>query len=200
MFTGLVQAKGTLLSFDRGQDSAVLSISIPASFEKLQLGESVNINGVCLTVTSFDYLTKVFTIDAMGVTLEITNLGELAVGSSVNLERAMELGDRFGGHIVQGHVDGVSKLLKRVPQDNWEIFRFKLPEALTPYMVKKGSICVNGISLTISDIGEEWFEVSIIPTTLATTNLADLAEGDAVNLEVDLIAKYVESLLTNRMI
>jgi len=200
MFTGLVEAKATLLTIDRSQDSAVLTFSSPDNFGNLNLGESINVNGACLTVTNFNQNAKQFSVDAMGITLDITNLGDLSIGASVNLERAMKLGDRFGGHIVQGHIDGVSKLIERIPQDNWEIFRFTLPDLLSSYMVKKGSICLNGVSLTISDIGNDWFEVSIIPTTLAMTNLAELAQGSAVNLEVDLIAKYVESLLTNRKI
>jgi riboflavin synthase len=200
MFTGLVEAKATLLTIDRSQDSAVLTFSSPDIFGNLNLGESINVNGACLTVTDFNQNAKQFSVDAMGITLDITNLGDLSIGASVNLERAMILGDRFGGHIVQGHIDGVSKLIERIPQDNWEIFRFTLPDLLSSYMVKKGSICLNGVSLTISDIGNNWFEVSIIPTTLAMTNLAELAQGSAVNLEVDLIAKYVESLLTNRKI
>jgi riboflavin synthase len=200
MFTGLVEAKATLLTIDRSQDSAVLTFSSPDNFGNLNLGESINVNGACLTVTNFNQNAKQFSVDAMGITLDITNLGDLSIGASVNLERAMKLGDRFGGHIVQGHIDGVSKLIERTPQDNWEIFRFTLPDLLSSYMVKKGSICLNGVSLTISDIANDWFEVSIIPTTLAMTNLAELAQGSAVNLEVDLIAKYVESLLTNRKI
>jgi riboflavin synthase len=193
MFTGLVQAKGSVLSLDQVANSAVLKISTPSDFDDVALGESIAINGVCLTVTNKHFLELDF--DVMGETLNLTNLGTLSSGNQVNLERALKISDRLGGHIVQGHVDGRSQLLSRSKELNWEVLTFELNDSFARYVVKKGSITVDGVSLTVSNVGDSTFEVSLIPTTLVSTNLGELAVGKVVNIEVDVIAKYVESMI-----
>jgi riboflavin synthase len=193
MFTGLVQAQGSVLSLDQVANSAVLKISTPSDFDDVALGESIAINGVCLTVTNKHFLELDF--DVMGETLNLTNLGTLSSGNQVNLERALKISDRLGGHIVQGHVDGRSQLLSRSKEPNWEVLTFELNDSFARYVVKKGSITVDGVSLTVSNVGDSTFEVSLIPTTLVSTNLGELAVGKVVNIEVDVIAKYVESMI-----
>lgn len=193
MFTGLVQAQGSVLSLDQVANSAVLKISAPSDFDDVALGESIAINGVCLTVTNKHFLELDF--DVMGETLNLTNLGTLSSGNQVNLERALKISDRLGGHIVQGHVDGRSQLLSRSKEPNWEVLTFELNDSFARYVVKKGSITVDGVSLTVSNVGDSTFEVSLIPTTLVSTNLGELAVGKVVNIEVDVIAKYVESMI-----
>jgi riboflavin synthase len=193
MFTGLVQAQGSVLSLDQVANSAVLKISTPSDFDDVALGESIAINGVCLTVTNKHFLELDF--DVMGETLNLTNLGTLSSGNQVNLERALKISDRLGGHIVQGHVDGRSQLLSRSKEPNWEVLTFEVNDSFARYVVKKGSITVDGVSLTVSNVGDSTFEVSLIPTTLVSTNLGELAVGKVVNIEVDVIAKYVESLI-----
>jgi riboflavin synthase len=193
MFTGLVQAQGSVLSLDQVANSAVLKISTPSDFDDVALGESIAINGVCLTVTNKHFLELDF--DVMGETLNLTNLGTLSSGNQVNLERALKISDRLGGHIVQGHVDGRSQLLSRSKELNWEVLTFELNDSFARYVVKKGSITVDGVSLTVSNVGDSTFEVSLIPTTLVSTNLGELAVGKVVNIEVDVIAKYVESMI-----
>lgn len=193
MFTGLVQAQGSVLSLDQVANSAVLKISAPSDFDDVALGESIAINGVCLTVTNKHFLELDF--DVMGETLNSTNLGTLSSGNQVNLERALKISDRLGGHIVQGHVDGRSQLLSRSKEPNWEVLTFELNDSFARYVVKKGSITVDGVSLTVSNVGDSTFEVSLIPTTLVSTNLGELAVGKVVNIEVDVIAKYVESMI-----
>ena len=193
MFTGLVQAQGSVLSLDQVANSAVLKISAPSDFDDVALGESIAINGVCLTVTNKHFLELDF--DVMGETLNLTNLGTLSSGNQVNLERALKISDRLGGHIVQGHVDGRSQLLSRSKEPNWEVLTFEVNDSFARYVVKKGSITVDGVSLTVSNVGDSTFEVSLIPTTLVSTNLGELAVGKVVNIEVDVIAKYVESMI-----
>ena len=193
MFTGLVQAQGSVLSLDQVANSAVLKISAPSDFDDVALGESIAINGVCLTVTNKHFLELDF--DVMGETLNLTNLGTLSSGNQVNLERALKISDRLGGHIVQGHVDGRSQLLSRSKEPHWEVLTFELHDSFARYVVKKGSITVDGVSLTVSHVGDSTFEVSLIPTTLVSTNLGELAVGKVVNIEVDVIAKYVESMI-----
>ena len=158
-----------------------------------RLGSSVAVNGTCLTVTDLDEVT--FGCDVMAETLNRTALGRLAPGSRVNLERPVAVAGRLGGHIVQGHVDGVTELVSRTPGDHWEVFRFSLPTTLARYVVEKGSIAINGTSLTVCEVSSEWFEVSLIPTTLTGTVLGGLEPGEPVNIEVDVIAKYLESLV-----
>jgi riboflavin synthase len=200
MFTGLVQGVGVLKGIKVDANSAEIAIQLPANFENIQKGESISVNGVCLTVTKNQKDAQLVSMDIMGVTLAASNIGDLEIGNAVNLERAMLIGDRFGGHIVQGHIDGTTKLVSRELSDNWETFRFEILHHLRVYFVPKGSVCLNGVSLTISNITDDGFEVSLIPTTMELTNLAQLRIGDKVNIEVDVIAKYVQALLENRNI
>ncbi|MFP7665281.1 MAG: riboflavin synthase [Corynebacterium pyruviciproducens] len=204
MFTGLVEEIGTIAGLEHQADSVVITVKARRVLSGVQFGDSISVNGVCLTVTEFSEST--FCADVMKESLDRSNLGDLTVGSPVNLERAAALGSRLGGHLVQGHVDGVARLLSRTPGERWEVFRFSLTGQLERYVVEKGSICVNGTSLTVSAVSDlgtgardqrdaGFFEVSLIPTTLRDTNLGSATVGDTVNIEVDVIAKYVERLL-----
>jgi riboflavin synthase len=197
MFTGIVEELGEVVRLtDAGGDSAVIAVRGPVVTTDARHGDSIAVNGVCLTV--IDNEEGVFTADVMGETLRRSSLGALRVGSQVNLERAAALGSRLGGHLVQGHVDGVSRLLSREPADQWEVLRFALPPNVAKYVVEKGSITVDGVSLTVMAVDEESFSVGLIPTTLKLTVLGSKAVGDPVNLEVDVIAKYVEKMLGER--
>ncbi|WKD61260.1 Riboflavin synthase [Corynebacterium ciconiae DSM 44920] len=192
MFTGLVEEIGHVAAIDHGTDSVRLSIACTRVMEDATPGASISVNGVCLTVTDYD--DSGFSVDVMQESLDRSSIGQLQLGDAVNLERAMAAGGRFGGHIVQGHVDAVATLISRTPGERWEVFRFSLPPQLSRYVVHKGSITVSGTSLTVSALGQNYFEVSLIPTTLQETILGELALGQMVNLEVDVIAKYVEKL------
>ena len=202
MFTGIVEELGALDSIETTGDSARLRIRGPLVTSDAAHGDSISVNGVCLTVT--DWVPgEYFDVDVMAETLDRTALGALGPDAPVNLERAMRADARFGGHIVQGHVDGTGTMISRVEHDHWHVVRFSLPEELARYVVEKGSITVSGTSLTVSTVSEldesgPWFEVSLIPTTLTDTILGGLAPGDRVNLEVDVLAKYVERLLGGR--
>ena len=193
MFTGLVEEKGKVIALEELGDSIRMQIEAPVVTADAQLGDSISVNGVCLTVAELGDAT--FIADIMQESLNRSALGELAPQSTVNLERALLPTTRLGGHIVQGHVDGTAILISRTPSDHWDILRFELPADLARYVVEKGSIAISGTSLTVSAIGETWFEVSLIPVTLRDTILGDLAEGDRVNLEVDVLAKYVEKMV-----
>lgn len=193
MFTGLVEEKGKVIALEKLGDSIRMQIEAPVVTADAQLGDSISVNGVCLTVAELGDAT--FIADIMQESLNRSALGELAPQSTVNLERALLPTTRLGGHIVQGHVDGTAKLISRTPSDHWDILRFELPADLARYVVEKGSIAISGTSLTVSAIGETWFEVSLIPVTLRDTILGDLADGDLVNLEVDVLAKYVEKMV-----
>ncbi|HCM79954.1 MAG TPA: riboflavin synthase [Corynebacterium stationis] len=193
MFTGLVEEKGKVIALEELGDSIRMQIEAPVVTADAQLGDSISVNGVCLTVAELGDAT--FIADIMQESLNRSALGELAPQSTVNLERALLPTTRLGGHIVQGHVDGTAKLISRTPSEHWDILRFELPADLARYVVEKGSIAISGTSLTVSAIGETWFEVSLIPVTLRDTILGDLAEGDLVNLEVDVLAKYVEKMV-----
>ncbi|WIM68903.1 riboflavin synthase [Corynebacterium breve] len=193
MFTGLVEEIGVVEKTDNIGDSVRIAINAPKVTSDAQPGDSIAVDGVCLTVV--DNEAGTFTADVMQETLDRSRLGTYQSGSRVNLERAMQAGARFGGHIVQGHVDGVAQLISREASENWEVFRFSLPADLVTYVVEKGSITVNGTSLTVSAVGADYFEVSLIPTTLAETTAAELSQGDAVNIEVDIVAKYVEKMV-----
>ena len=193
MFTGIVEELGRVVALDQAPDSATVRIAGPLVTSDAVIGDSIAVNGVCLTVTSVD--DGAFTADVMRETLTRSSLGHLAAGSPVNLERPLTLATRLGGHLVQGHVDATTTILNRVTGDAWEIVRFALPESQARYVVAKGSITVDGVSLTVSSLGSDWFEVSLIPTTLAFTTLGSKREGDVVNLEVDVVAKYVERML-----
>ena len=197
MFTGLVEEVGRLFSIESGE-MLRLNVSADRVMADTREGDSVSVNGACLTVGEVDGRT--LTVFAMPETLRRTALGALQEGSAVNLERAMASGDRFGGHIVQGHVDGIGEVLGMRPEGEAEIWEFRAPEAVLRYCVEKGSICVDGISLTIVSVGADTFTVSILPQTRANTNLGELGVGDTVNLEADVIGKYVERLLEPRVI
>jgi riboflavin synthase len=198
MFTGIVEELGEVVALDHRADSARLTVRAPGVTADAVTGASMAVNGVCLTVA--DLATGVFTDDVMRETLRRSSLGELTVGSRVNLERAVRASDRLGGHIVQGHVDGVGTVIDRRVGDGWEIMRISLPEGLSRYVVEKGSIAIDGVSLTVSAVADGWFDVSLIPTTLALTTLGRHGVGEPVNVEVDVIAKYVERLTSKRVI
>ena len=196
MFTGIVEELGTVTSIEHTADAAVLRIEGPLVVSDAEYGGSISVNGVCLTVVEHD--ARTFSVDVMAETLRRSSLGDLAPGARVNLERAMAASSRFGGHVVQGHVDGTARIVGRTPGERWEVVRVELPADLARYVVEKGSITVDGVSLTVSAIGVGWFEVSLIPTTLDLTTLGHKQPGDVVNLEVDVLAKYVERLLAAR--
>lgn len=193
MFTGLVEEKGKVVRLEELGDSIRMSIEAPVVTSDATLGDSISVNGVCLTVAELE--GSVFVADIMQESLNRSALGQLDQDSIVNLERALLPTTRLGGHIVQGHVDGTSKLISRTPSEHWEVLRFELPQDLDRYVVEKGSIAISGTSLTISALGSGWFEVSLIPVTLQETILGDLSVGDLVNLEVDVLAKYVEKMV-----
>jgi riboflavin synthase len=199
MFTGLVEEKGTVTALDQLGDAVRLTIRGPLVTTDAAHGDSISVNGCCLTVAALD--GDAFSADVMAESLTRTSLGDLEPGSEVNLERAMAAGSRMGGHIVQGHVDGTGPLIDRAPSEHWELVRFGVPADLARYLVEKGSITVDGVSLTVVEVvdaaagDDAWFSVSLIPTTLTDTTLGSRMPGDRVNLEVDILAKYVERLL-----
>lgn len=201
MFTGIVEELGEVVAVEPGDggdgDSARLTVRGEIVTTDARHGDSIAVNGVCLTVTSVD--GAVFTADVMKETLDRSCLGALRPGSRVNLERAVRAGQRLGGHIVQGHVDGTGAILSREPGGtgpvkNWETVRISLPAGLARYIVEKGSVAVDGVSLTVVEAAADWFSVSLIPTTLDLTTLGGKRPGDPVNIEVDVVAKYVEKL------
>ncbi|MFD3655925.1 riboflavin synthase [Streptomyces sp. NPDC058620] len=196
MFTGIVEELGEVTAVEELDDASRFRLRGPVVTEGAKHGDSIAVNGVCLTVV--DLGEHEFTADVMAETLNRSSLGALAVGSRVNLERPMALGGRLGGHIAQGHVDGTGRIVDREVSENWEIVRISLPRDLTRYVVEKGSITVDGVSLTVVEAGPDYFTISLIPTTLALTTLGLKQPGDPVNLEVDVIAKYVERLLGDR--
>ncbi|MGW4164067.1 riboflavin synthase [Streptomyces sp. NPDC004788] len=193
MFTGIVEELGEVVAVEQLQDASRFRLRGPVVTEGAQHGDSIAVNGVCLTVVEFG--DGEFTADVMAETLKRSSLGALEVGFRVNLERPMAVGGRLGGHIVQGHVDGTGTILEREPSEHWEIVKVGLPAQLARYVVEKGSITVDGVSLTVVEVGDDWFTISLIPTTLALTTLGIKQPGAPVNLEVDVIAKYVERLL-----
>ena len=197
MFTGIVEELGRVAALERLPDDAIrLQVSGPLVVSDARPGDSIAVNGVCLTVVELDGDT--FAADVMRETLQRSSLGGLAVGDPVNLERAATLQTRLGGHLVQGHVDGTGQVLARQSSAHWDVVRISLPSELARYVVEKGSITVDGTSLTVSGLDPAWFEVSLIPETLRATTLGLRAVGDLVNLEVDVIAKHVERLLAGR--
>lgn len=193
MFTGIVEELGEVVAIENLGDSSRFRLRGPLVTEDAKHGDSIAVNGVCLTVV--DTADGEFTADVMAETLHRSSLGALAAGSRVNLERPMALGGRLGGHLVQGHVDGTGTLVERIPGEHWEIVKVALPATLSRYVVEKGSITVDGVSLTVVDAADDYFTISLIPTTLALTTLGLKKAGDPVNLEVDVLAKYVERLL-----
>ncbi|MFB7559304.1 riboflavin synthase [Streptomyces brevispora] len=196
MFTGIVEELGEVTAVENLGDASRFRLRGPVVTEGAKHGDSIAVNGVCLTVV--DLGEHEFTADVMAETLNRSSLGALRTGSRVNLERPMAVGGRLGGHIVQGHVDGTGRIAERKVSENWEIVKISLPAELTRYVVEKGSITVDGVSLTVVDAGPDYFTISLIPTTLALTTLGHKEPGDPVNLEVDVIAKYVERLLGHR--
>ena len=196
MFTGIVEELGETVAVDDRGDAAQLTVRGPQVTQDVANGDSIAVNGVCLTVASTSGDT--FTADVMRETLNRSSLGALAPGTPVNLERSVRLADRLGGHLVQGHVDGTGTIISRTPAEHWDVVRIGLPPGppdLARYVVEKGSVAVDGISLTIASVSATWFEVSLIPETLKRTTLGAKQPGETVNLEVDVIAKYVEKLL-----
>ncbi|TEX52175.1 MAG: riboflavin synthase [Actinomycetales bacterium mxb001] len=197
MFTGIVEELGEVVDVvDLPDDARRVTIVAPIVLTDASLGDSIAVNGVCLTVAELG--DRTFTADVMRETLQRSSLRDVAPGARVNLERPVTLATRLGGHLVQGHVDGTGTLLSRQPSDHWDVVCISLPDDLARYVVEKGSITVDGVSLTVAGVGHDerghWFSVSLIPTTLEVTNLGRREVGDVVNLEVDVIAKYVERL------
>jgi len=209
MFTGIVEDLGEVEAVEHAGDSARVFIRSVKVTHGTRPGDSIAVNGVCLTVTGLlsglpaaegtppdaPGTARGFTADVMGETLGRSGLKDVVPGTRVNLERPVRLEDRLGGHLVQGHVDGTAAIIRRQPQEHWEVVRIGLPPGLARYVVHKGSIAVDGISLTVSGVGDDWFEVSLIPETLKRTTLGAKQPGETVNLEVDVIAKYVQKLL-----
>ncbi len=193
MFTGIIEEMGTIRQIAKGTSSAVLTIEGEKIFDDLKLGDSVAVNGVCLTASSIS--GNSFTADVMHETLRRSSLGKLNIGSRVNMERAMPLNGRFGGHIVSGHIDGTGVITNIKTDDNAILYTVGTDPHLLRYIIPKGSIAIDGISLTVAELGETWFQVSIIPHTATETILSEKKVGDMVNLENDLIGKYVEKLL-----
>ena len=195
MFTGLIAELGSVIAIEKGESSAVFTIDAPQLIGQIALGDSVSVNGVCLTATSINGTT--FTADVMVQTLSLTSLSQIAIGSPVNLELAAQLNARMGGHMVQGHVDGVATVGGLTPGDKWAQFDLTVPEHLAKYIVNQGSICLDGVSLTVGSIDDATNVVTVwlIPETLERTNLSTLKPGDLINVEVDVLAKYVERLL-----
>ncbi len=195
MFTGLIQAVGQVAAIERQESSARLEISSTEIAAQIAQGDSVSVNGVCLTVVSFDQ--SKFAVDVMVQTLNLTSTGSLEVGSAVNLELATRTADRLGGHIVQGHVDGVAKVVSISADSQWTRMDISIPKSLMKYVVAQGSICVEGVSLTVGELNDPADQISVwlIPETLANTNLSQKQVGDQLNIEVDVLAKYVERLI-----
>jgi riboflavin synthase len=195
MFTGLIAELGVVTAIEKGESSAVFTINAPQLIGEIKLGDSVAVNGVCLTATSVG--ATAFTADVMVQTLSLTSLSQIAVGSPVNLELAAQLNARMGGHMVQGHVDGVATVGGLTPGDKWAQFDLTVPAHLAKYIVNQGSICLDGVSLTVGGIDDATNVVTVwlIPETLERTNLSSKKPGDLINVEVDVLAKYVERLL-----
>jgi riboflavin synthase len=195
MFTGLIAELGSITAIEKSETSAIFTINAPGLIAEIAVGDSVAVNGVCLTATSISGTT--FTADVMVQTLSLTSLSQIMVGSPVNLELAAQLNARMGGHMVQGHVDGVATVVALTPGDKWAKFDIAVPEHLSKYIVNQGSICLDGISLTVGEINDanNVLTVWLIPETLENTNLSILQPGNLINVEVDVLAKYVERLL-----
>ncbi|GAB3998212.1 riboflavin synthase [Nocardioides marmoraquaticus] len=194
MFTGIVEELGHVVSLEDQGDAVRLTVQAPLVTADAALGDSIAVNGCCLTVA--EQRGDTFTADVMRQTLELTSLGSLRQRSPVNLERAVLPTTRLGGHLVQGHVDGTGEVLRRTPSKHWDVVEVSLPTHLARYLVPQGSITVDGVSLTVVDVTEESFSVSLIPETLARTVLGERGAGETVNLEVDVIAKYVEKMVS----
>jgi riboflavin synthase len=194
MFTGIIEELGEVLDWQPSADAARLTVRGPIAMSDAKHGDSISVSGVCLTVV--DQGDDWFTADVMAETIAMSTLGAMTAGSPVNLERAAQVGDRLGGHIVQGHIDGTSTLLTITEGEAWRVLRFTLARQLAGLVAGKGSIAVDGVSLTVSAVGDDWFEVSLIPETLAVTTLGRKSVGDAVNVETDILARHVARLIS----
>lgn len=189
MFTGIIEERGEVLAWERTGEAGRITVRAPLAVSDARHGDSIAVSGVCLTVV--DQGPDWFTADVMAVTIAMSTIGERAAGDAVNLERAAAVGDRLGGHIVQGHIDGTSTVLAVTAEPGWTVVRFALDAEHAPLVARKGSIAVDGVSLTVSAVGDDWFEVSLIPETLSATTLGALAPGDRVNIETDILARHV---------
>ncbi|MGX5680844.1 riboflavin synthase [Schumannella luteola] len=192
MFTGIIEEVGEVVAWEQAGDAARVTVRAPLAVSDAGHGDSISVSGVCLTVV--DQGPDWFTADVMAMTIAMSTLGGSAPGRRVNLERAARVDSRLGGHIVQGHIDGTSTVLEVTPGSAWQVVRFSLADELAPLVARKGSIAVDGVSLTVSGVGRDWFEVSLIPETLAATTLGSLATGDRVNIETDILARHVARL------
>jgi riboflavin synthase len=196
MFTGIVEELGKVVAIEQLPDAVRITIAGPTVVSDLHRGDSIAVSGTCLTAVEFD--SNGFTADVMQETLNLTSLNGIKVGDPVNLERAMTAATRFGGHVVQGHVDGVGTVISREPSENWEWVRVQIPAELMKYVVLKGSITIDGVSLTVNEVGEDFVGLSLIPETLRLTTLGSKQPGDKVNIEADVMAKHIERLLEAR--
>jgi riboflavin synthase len=192
MFTGIIEEIGEVTAWEPAGGGARISVRGPVAASDAKHGDSISVSGVCLTVV--DLGPDWFTADVIAVTIAMSTLGGVRAGDRVNLERAAALGDRLGGHLVQGHIDGTSTVLSVTPGDSWQVVRLTLDAEHAPLVARKGSIAVSGVSLTVSDVGDDWFEVSLIPETLAATTLGTLHPGDRVNIETDMLARQLQRL------
>lgn len=192
MFTGIIEELGEIVAWERGDDAGRLTVRAPLAVSDAKHGDSISVSGVCLTVV--DQGPDWFTADVMGVSIAMSTLGGLQPGGRVNLERAARVDDRLGGHIVQGHIDGTATVLSVTDEGSWRVLRFTLGTDVAPLVARKGSIAVDGVSLTVSAVGDDWFEVSLIPETLAATTLGLLTPGATVNIETDILARHVARL------
>ena len=196
MFTGIIEELGSVKAIETLPDAIRLTIEGPLVVSDVNRGDSISVSGACLTAVEHDGTS--FTADVMQETLKLTSLDGIKVGDPVNLERAMTAATRFGGHVVLGHVDGVGEVISREPSDNWEWVRISVPKELMKYVVLKGSITLDGISLTVNEMGDDWVGLSLIPETLAVTTLGSKQPGAKVNVEVDVMAKHIERLMETR--
>ena len=196
MFTGIIEELGEVVGIESGTDSSRITVRGRVATTDTAHGASIAVNGACLTVTDTEAKGGVVTFDVMAESLQRTALGDLAAGDAVNLERAMVLGARLDGHLVQGHVDGTATITERRPGDRWEEVRLAIPPELAPFVVEKGSICLDGVSLTLTVVGDDHVEVALIPTTLELTTLGRKGVGDRLNVEVDVLGKYVHRMTT----
>lgn len=192
MFTGIIEEVGEVTAWDLGEDAARITVRAPLAVSDAHHGDSISVSGVCLTVV--DQGRDWFTADVMAVSIEMSTLSGMTVGQRVNIERAAQVGDRIGGHIVQGHIDGTSSVLSLDDGSAWRVVRFSLSPDVAPLVARKGSIAVDGVSLTVSAVGRDWFEVSLIPETLVATILGAKIVGDSVNIETDILARHVERM------
>jgi len=189
MFTGIIEELGEITAWHETGDAARITVRAPLAVSDAKHGDSISVSGVCLTVV--DQGDDWFTADVMAMTMSMSTLSAKRARNNVNIERAAQVGDRLGGHIVQGHIDGTSTLLSIDPGSAWRVLRFSLTAELAPLVARKGSIAVDGVSLTVSNVGGDWFEVSLIPETLTATTLGALSTGDSVNIETDILARHV---------